>query len=569
MKQHLSTFDKLVETLSGEEAQQMLAKIKQAINTNEELQIAPSSTKSEILKSDFTESRLENEPFLFRLWLTLKAFFKSLPVESLYETSLLNRLGRALHAKYKDYINIRENSFKKGFYDGLKSLRKTQVFFDSLLTAYDNDKGDFYLLLSSFIAPEAHKKLMEESDPFTVQIGTESSANLRSDFLRRIDNAFSALTDDNKSQLYRAAQAIEWMKSFCDIPIEKMLLHFTISSDTEAVCPVILVQSELEKLACVLCYLKQIPEPVLQGLFFLKAQNKFENGTSDNSNAAVEFLEQAAIALSAVKKFAEAIPIVDFTRFCLKDLHWHPYSVAGAEEWFILFKNAWKKRFNEKWSLWTAEQKRFALKGQMLALLKKDHFEEMQYKPWEDIWYPLVFKRELSFVFLKNFFNSLYPSSIQPPLKIILVEGSFYRRENLAEFSEAFNALGQMKLKIAGFEEKLAPAGEIGGGFNAQKKEPVATIKNKETLETLIRTVDSEASILIESALNAFKSIDTILTGIVGGSKASIYATLVNWGAIQGNSNSAFRKNVEEAKRRLQTAVGLLIETENMELHNG
>ena len=74
---------------------------------------------------------------------------------------------------------------------------------------------------------------MKETNPFSIKIGSEVSANIRTSFLRKIDSVFSNLTDEEKSEMYLCAQAIEWMKSFCSLALDKTLLRFAVVSDTK------------------------------------------------------------------------------------------------------------------------------------------------------------------------------------------------------------------------------------------------------------------------------------------------------------------------------------------------
>ena len=129
MNPQVSTFDKLVNSLSTEEAQTMLANIAENMKMSEELQ-TDSKTEPLLIDAQVKKGiKINDEPFFIRLWLHLKSFFKSLPVETVYEEELIRRLGKDLQHNYKQYINIKANTFTKDFYELLRELRKTQLFF--------------------------------------------------------------------------------------------------------------------------------------------------------------------------------------------------------------------------------------------------------------------------------------------------------------------------------------------------------------------------------------------------------------------------------------------------------
>jgi len=565
MNPQLSTFDKLVASLSTEEAQTMLASIAESMKMSEDLQI--DSQKEPFLTDDQfkKELRVGDEPFFIRFWLYLKSFFKSLPISTVYEQELIRRIGKDLQWNYKQYINIKENIFTNHFYDLLRELRKTQLFFSSLLSAYDSDKGDFYLLVSSFVAPEVYSKLMDNTDPFTFAAGTQATPNLRADFLKKIDASFSLMTTDYKTGMYKAAGAIEWMRYFCELPIDKVLLRFTVNPTVKPSCSIHLIADEVGLLASVLNTVKPIPDVVLQALFLLSKQDKLDNKFLNLTEESVEFTSQASYALEAIKRFSVKIPILEIARYASKSIHWAPQRFAGGEDWFQLFKLAWKKRFNERWQLWSLEQKRSHLNQEMLALLKKDKLDTLPYRPWEDIWLVLRFKRELSFGFLSSLFSTLYPSTLQPVLKILLMEGNFYRHENLADYTNAFTVLEKQQSCITVFESRLSPEGEIGSSFIQLKEKSVASLKSKNSLQALMKNVETEAKQIIASSQSAFKTLFALLNGFIEGNKSSAYGPLLNWSLIQGNNNVEFRQQVETISGMLQKIMDILAETEKIE----
>lgn len=561
----LSTFDKLVDSLSTEEAQVMLANISDSMKMAADIQ---TDSNAEPLLSDGQfkkDIKMSDEPFFIRFWLRLKSFFKSEPIDAIYEEELIHRIGRDLTRNYKQYISIKESVFTNDFFELLRELRKTQLFFTSLLSAYDSDKGNFYLLVSSFIAPEVYLKLIHNTDPFSFTPEVNASSNFRADSLKKIDESFSLMTADYKSDMYQAANAVEWMRHFCALPIDKAVLRFTVNTAVSPSCSIYLLANEVGMLASVLSTAKPIPDVVVQALFLLSKQDKLNDKLNDLNKESVEFISQASHALEAIKRFSVKIPILNIARYASKSIHWEPQRLEGGEDWFQLFKAAWRKRFNERWQLWSAEQKRAHLKREMIALLKVEKLTPLMHHPWENAWLVLRFKREVSFSFLASFFSTFYPSSLQPVLKTLLMEGNFYRRENLAEYTNAFTVLEKQQSCIVTFESRLSPEGEIGAGFIQLTERTIASLKSKTSLESLMKNVETDAKQIITSSQGAFKTLIALLNGFIEGNKNSVYAPLLNWSIIQGNNNAEFRKRVEEVKDLLQKVSVLLSEAEKIE----
>ncbi|MGI5068794.1 DUF5312 domain-containing protein [Treponema sp. B152] len=565
MERSLSTFDQLVKSLSKEETQSLLESIQNSIEEfrNEAQPEEKDSLSEKIIEHQ--QAGISSEPFLIRLWLSIRSFLRSIPLKVIYNEELLKRMAKNLKRSAGAYININQNIYTGVFYTELKNLRKTQLFFTSLLSAYDSGKGSFYMLVSSFVAPATYEKLMKETNPFSIKIGSEVSSNIRTGFLRKIDSVFSNLTDDEKSEMYLCAQAIEWMKSFCSLALDRTLLRFNVISDSNATCQALTIQPEMEVLSSILYSKKNIPHNLLQALFLMHAQETIIDDDNRMVKEADEFIKDAIEALGAIRIFLKQVPLLDITRYIKKDINWMPYKLTGGEDWFIYFKQAWYERFNQKWSTWSYEQKRFNIKVQMINLLKVGDLESMKFCPWRNLWVECKFKKELPFLFLKTFFYSFYSEKLSGTLKTILVEGNFYRHENLNEYTTSYNVLEHRKGEFEKFENRLSPTGDIGSTFAKIRAEKTATLKNKNQIEGLMHTIEAEAKQLITSSIEALKSVEMILTGILGGGKTSTYATITNWALIAGVNNGHFREEVAAAKEQIHTGINLLSLAEKLE----
>ncbi|UTC67101.1 MULTISPECIES: DUF5312 domain-containing protein [unclassified Treponema] len=565
MERSLSTFDQLVKSLSTEETQSLLESIQRGM---EEFSTEAQQEEKETLSERIREHQsigISSEPFLIRLWLSIKSFLRSIPLKVIYNEELLKRMAKSLKRTAGPYININQNVYSGIFYTELKNLRKTQLFFTSLLSAYDSGKGSFYMLVSSFVAPATYERLMKETNPFSIKIGSEVSSNIRTGFLRKIDSVFSNLTDEEKSEMYQCAQAIEWMKSFCSLALDKTLLRFNVISDSNATCQALTIQPEMEVLSSILYSKKNIPHNLLQALFLMHAQETIIDDDKRMVREADEFIKEAIEALGTIRIFLKQVPLLDITRYIKKDINWMPYRLTGGEDWFIYFKQAWYERFNQKWSTWSYEQKKFNIKVQMINLLKVGDLESMKFCPWRNLWVECKFKKELPFLFLKTFFYSFYNEKQSDTLKTILVEGNFYRHENLNEYTTSYNVLEHRKGEFEKFENRLSPTGDIGTAFAKIRAEKTATLKNKNQIEGLMHTIESEAKQLINSSIDALKSVEQILTGILGGGKTSLYATITNWAVIAGANNGIFREEVASVKEQIHTGINLLSLAEKLE----
>ena len=105
MEEKISTFESLVASLSEEETKSLLFNISNSMkNIQPELQ--EKSQDPDGVKAEKVVVSLTKEPFFLRIWLVIISIIKSVPVESLYQKELVDRVGRDLKKHDGKYVNI-------------------------------------------------------------------------------------------------------------------------------------------------------------------------------------------------------------------------------------------------------------------------------------------------------------------------------------------------------------------------------------------------------------------------------------------------------------------------------
>ena len=562
MKENKSTFESLVASLSEEETKRLLFNIGNSMQ-NMQPELQEKTPPPEETKTGKVVINLANESFFLRIWLVLLSLIKSIPVESLYQKELVDRVGRDLKKHDGKYINVSKQLYTSAFYGLLSDLRKTQIFFSSMLDCYNSEKNNFYMLLSSFIAPEVYSNLLRISSSFDVEAGDTSNAR-KNTILKEIEKLTTEVDADVKADMYKVSRAIEWMRTFCDFSLDKVLLKFSVQP-SETSCSIFAIQNEIELLASILASAKDIPIPMLQTLFLLykkdvlplgnDVQKIQSNSLEQNAN---KFIEDALKALSYIDEFKKNVPIKKIVKYVKQDITWIPIEFSAGEDWFLYFKHAWKDLFLQEWSAWVSDIQKATIKSRMLQIVKAENLQEISYKPWRKLLGDTPLRNETIFEFFKTFFQTVYPAKIVQILKIILNEGAFYRTDNLSEYTSALNSLNQTDKEIASFENELSPESIIGTSFASIIESGVLTIKTKTQMETIIRNIESDIKRICTRILESLKSMNVILTGIVGGSKTGIYATLTNWSSIQGNNNKKFQDEVINIKEIIVNVIDLI-----------
>lgn len=547
MKQAESTFDKLVQNISTSEARNMLESIKQNIAASSYV-FEEQQPKSPI---SYTEAALgqvnvSQESFFVRLILSIVSFFKSTPIQVVYNDYLLKKLAKELHRIARLYYITSSSTFTSNFYQSLKELRKTQLFFSGLLQAYDSEKGEFYIILSSFIAPNVYEALLKKTDPFNYTISPDASINTRANYAKEVDSLITQLSEEQKGELYTCAKAIEWIKMLCDVSLDKALLKFS-GSENDATCSAPTILSEMQILTSVLHSARHIPDEVLQTLFLLHQKESIAINSTELDTETDQFKENAVNALKSISQFVSIIPMVSILRYVGRDITWQPLRLESGEDWFIFFKHAWKERLSNKWDAFTAEQEKVKLRNKMCSVLEVEDLQKLSYEPWENFNLEYIFSKKLTMEFLKTFFTQIYVPHISPVLNVILVNGKFLRRENSTEFMEAFSQMQQFADMIRTFEEMLAPAGELGEGFEKLREEKVIGLTFKKNFDMLTKGLETNAHQIITACTKAVRSLYAILTGIISNNKKGLYSTLSNINTINGNKTDEYMEKLKKA----------------------
>jgi hypothetical protein len=566
MSDALNTFDHLVITLESEQRKEMLRKLADASEVQDELMRSTVENSSIVERTIiYRDKKLQEEPFFVRLWFAIVSFFTSTSREHLYDSWLVKRLGKNLAVRFADLIDPPQGVFREKLYQELETLKKCRDFFSELLLSYENNRGGFYLVLSSLLMPKTGELLKNMTDPFLLPVDQEIKKDARHSFFRELESIFLAIPEEERSRMYLAVQAIEWLRRFCEIPFGQMLSRFNVVPGFKTTCAIDSLEQEMKRLASVLETPKKIPVLSLESLFMFARQNEMDAGDFDLEKECSAFVPVATGHLSAIRQFRKSVPVADFVRLSTRNVMWEPDSPEKLDDWFPVFRDTWKQRFDEKWENWNRLHRRAMLEKNACFFLGVDSMPALSWHPWEGLWLKVSLRREFSLLFLRHFFNYVYPSLLAKPLKILLIEGDFYRRENLLEFTESFGILERQRQQLELFEARFSPGGDIGEGFAIVHAEKGATIKGKARIENLVMTMDAESELLIGHTQEAFHSLDKILGGILGVVRGAAYETLVNMASIQGKMNERFRKELEVVRSHLKGAMEILSEAEVLE----
>lgn len=564
MKYKESTFDKLVKTISTDEAQKMLSSIKENVGaSNYNFEDSKAKIESSFSKNLKGHVNVSDEPFILRIIFHLLAFFSSTTVNAIHNKYLLRQLASELKKTAKSYYSPTTNIFTNAFYLSLKELRRTQLFFSGLLQAYDSEKGEFYIILSSFIASDVYQALLQKTDPLPSLLNDDTTKSTRANMAKDVDNILTQLSESQKTALYECAKSIEWIKNLCDASLDKPLLKFS-GPENELTCLATSILTEMQVLTSVLNSARKIPDEVIQTLFLLYNKENLAINAVELAKETEKFKTDATKSLNSINQFIEIIPMVQILRYVGKDVSWMPLKLEAGEDWYIFFKHAWKDRLTKKWDEFTLEQEKSLLRDNMKKTLEVETLEVLSYEPWVNMSLDYSFSKQLTMEFIKTIFKTVAPYFVQI-LNVIAINGIFIRKENGTEFLDTFNNLQQFGDFVQSFEAMLSPEGEIGAGFDKLRQEKVVGLTYKKNLDILLKSVETNARQIITNCSKIFQSLYAIFNGIFTGGKKGLYATLSNFDKVNGNKTDEYKEKLKKVYSQISQCLAIFDKLEKLE----
>jgi hypothetical protein len=542
-----SVFDRLVEELSREERRKLLSQIEDTVVLSAEpLQAEPEPETETEADSQLAFQNLNGfVRFLFRL----KGLFSGKTGLEAYEESLLARIKKEIARRAPKIADFRHGVFLERMKTALEGLKASADFFlPYLLPPSERVRSEFIAFLARRRCEPLMKRLEDETDPRTIvtQRETATESDLKAEMDRRFLEIVGELPEEDRKALYLDCQSLDYLKAFAETDFDSIIGRFALSRLRGAVvCSFGEVAKRLLELADVLKSARLPPsKPALEALF-LFAQKKELAGENELADFLQrEFLE-AENALARIREFNRNVPLDLLARVLANDCNYRPAGLTGGEDWFVLFKKYWAARLHAVFKNYVQTLRTTAVMEKAFALLGVRRFEEIKnYHPAAyDPKLVVAHWRSLSFIlaFSKNMFTPKFLKS----LKTLFLNGEFYKTENRIAFADVFNFLSTLGEKLLFFERRLAPAGEIGKAMaevRAENVPPQATLKK---LEPLLKRADAEALSLTEKTIDALKTLNKILNGILFAEAGGKFDTLSNLGYVGGKENEALRKDWE------------------------
>ncbi|MBO4532702.1 MAG: hypothetical protein J5726_03285 [Treponema sp.] len=554
-----SSFDRLVAGLNAEDRLAMLNRINQASPQSYQLEFDNSDSETTVT----LKKKLAGESVFYKFILWIRALFDKKSIEQLYGLDLINSIARKINAKYPGTINHRIKSFDYIFYERLLTLKEAADFFKAYFSYIEDRPGDFYVFLSSFVAPEIAEKINAQADPFIYQYSKQVTPELRTELAKKLDEILNNMEKDTKTNMYSAVSCANWLSHFCSLQYVHFIAQFTNIMGDVYTCPYSNGTMDYNALAAVFSAMRPIQNEVLEAIYLFSQRKHLTINAQDKDieKAVREFMVKASAFMGTIRSFADNVPIKNLGRVVNYDFDWQPENIEGAEAWFPSFRSQWKKIQDVRWNEFLREQKKQNLSEKLKEDFGLDVFPVMEFRPWLKLWNRIPFSYELTGGFLSWFCTEKYDKIIGD-LNVVAMEGIFYKSENRTEYSEGLNNFSMANTMMMDLARKLSPEGEFGRLFDDFATNRVNTFQVQNQIESMMQQIEETVKKSIELFGKGARTLERVFYGFFEEQKDGIHESLQNMTTIKGRDNRRFIDSLRTIRKLLKDILFYISELE-------
>lgn len=553
-------FERLVAGLSSEDRSNMLDRINKTAAPS--IQFVETETQ-ENGKNYTLLLRYKDESIFYKFIVWLRGIIYKKETVKIYNEDVLANMAKKVDRNHPGVLNHRIKSLDTVFYQRLKSLKEAADFFKPYFNFIDENPGDFYVFLSSFVTPELSKAINEQADPFTLDFDVEPTNEVRNRLIKKMDEILKGFDGQAKNSMYYAVCSVNWLKQFSKLPYLHFQSQFTNLTGSTYTCPYKNACNDFEAFAAVFSNIHPVQNEILEAMLLFSQRKDLKKNAQekDIERTVKEFLAQANQHFATIQMFISGIPIIKVGKIINEDYDWLPGNTTGVEAWFPSFRAHWKKIIEIRWNDWIRERKKNMLSHKLKEDFGLDEFPGMRYKPWGDLWIRVPFTYELSGGFI-SWFTYEYFDDIIPTLNEVMMEGVFIRSENRVEYSEGLNFFVQANNRMIELLARLAPGGEFGTLFDEFATSRIRSFQVQNQIDSMMGTTESEVRAVIEDFLKGSKMMESVFKGIMDEKKDGAHEGLQNYTVIKGHQNRVWRDRLVEIRHILNRAVFYISELE-------
>jgi len=557
----ISPFDRLVAELTNDERKELLKKIQASVNISN---TPVFSFQNDPDKKTDIDEEYEKLSLFTRIVLWIKTLITGRDKKELTADMLFLQLKKKIERNYPGIADFKQEIFLSGMLNELKRLLEASEFFRPfVLRALGKYREDFFAFLADEELNRIHLKIEEAINPQSAQrdMGAFNSGSIKEEIERRFKEVLDSIEEDDKRRVYKKAIILQSIYNFCLFKLEDIINKFKKPAGSAAY--IAHFNEVKEYIPALLGYIYTFNTPpdtkLLQVLFFFSYQERINDEYLFEEDLKTA-LTRSEEMLNSIRGFNRAVPLLELTRYLLRDLNYKPVRMSGGEDWLLHFTNFWKKRLNHRYRLFDFAEKRKELLDVISDFFRSGKFELASYFTANRIIKEgkFYFAYPVAVGFLESFYKHYFLREINSPLKILLLNGEFYKDENRKEFTNAYNSFFNLKINLDSLENNLSETGKYGKELVKIDAENIKPRLKEKQIQIIVERAENDAESIVEGAILNLRGIIRVLDGILYGEVGGEYDTLSNYGEIGGRKNKSYINSLRAVSRLMDRCVVLL-----------
>ncbi|MDR1507091.1 MAG: DUF5312 domain-containing protein [Treponema sp.] len=557
-------FNRLVSELSLEERAKLLEKLRSQSTLQKNSLYDEVSDES----TENVEIRFENLPWYYRLWFFILGFFNSRTPLKLFEDYLMSRISRSVEETAPGFYNYQKDLLLPKFQEMLTYLRDgSRFFYKALDSSVNRDKGGLMVFLGSLEMPDIHRQIQDSADPadLAARFSGASDAELRQKAHRLMEEAISAISDEQKSVMYHNARSLFCLKQLSSFLFDRMINAFIVDSAHHgAICPAASVRDQLLVLNNILNSLKEPPSMPLLGSLFVFVLSEMEDEPGFDIQIEMrKLLAQAESSLEVIRDFNKQVPLTQLLRCMSRNMTISPQSIGGGEDWFAVYREHWKFLVDQKFSAFIKTKQQRDMQNSLRYFLKGNSLKMLENAGTESNSRGVPVRGAFCLSFLQTFYAVVFMGEINKILRPVLLDAEFIKKENRTEFTEYYNSIIKLDDLIKRFDRELSRDGDYGKRYFQAKADMTSLPIKRRKIQIVLQETAVVAAGIIGQTREAMQGMVKVLGGIIKKSADENYDSLANITSF--GRLPVFFENLQSCIDQFQQALRLMDDIDGIE----
>jgi hypothetical protein len=560
-----AVFEQLVRELENEERRALLVRIQSSAPVYGQM-LQPEEEGEPVF---VPERELAGLNLLERLFLFFRSLFSRKDRYTLLVERYLKHLAAAMERDCPSLISFSTGRCLGALHEQLLLLRAhARSLFAPLHEVLGERRGEFVAFLARSQLQDFQRNLLVETDPQGIRESGRFSdeKSVRGVMLDRFQKLIGAIPRSDRKRVGQDAQAFFTLYRFSRHAFEGLLSSFKGEENPEAECGE--VRKPLQELAESLEPLRIPPSAgALYDLFLFLHQERLEDREFDLENQLMDDMETIHAALAGIREFRDRVPLHDLLRVLNRDPAYYPAAHPSAGDWFADFREFWRRWVHHRYLEFYHARTRSTLITEALAFLNNKSLSALKNYRANKFGGNIPARHELSLSFIKSFLENVF-GPLSRALKIIYLNGEFYKEENRIAFTDAFLFLSETEMKIEELESMLGPQGSLRAAIQEVKGQALGQRLRHKRIADILTRADGHARTLLDAFVEQVESLKALLYGIVKGQPGDRYDTLVNLNKIGGRENRDLRDAWLRALEKTDQAAFVLKKIRELEINS-